>query len=63
MKLYDRRDYLNFLIVNFPFICSNIPAVFISQLIGHYKFCVSYQDFIYGGLLLSIKTQNQGFMW
>ena len=26
MKLYDKRDDLNFPIVNFPFICSNIPA-------------------------------------
>jgi hypothetical protein len=25
-KLYDKRDYFNFPIVNFPFICSNIPA-------------------------------------
>jgi len=25
-KLYDRRDYFNFLIANFPFICSIIPA-------------------------------------
>jgi hypothetical protein len=25
-KLYDKRDYLNFPIVNFLFICSNIPA-------------------------------------
>ena len=25
-KLYDIRDDVNFLIVNFPFICSNIPA-------------------------------------
>jgi hypothetical protein len=25
-KLYDKRDDLNFPIVNFPFICSNIPA-------------------------------------
>jgi len=38
MKLYDKRDYFNFPIVNFPFICSNIPAepaygVYISQLI------------------------------
>jgi hypothetical protein len=37
-KLYDKRDDFNFLIVNFPFICSNIPAVpaygvYISQLI------------------------------
>jgi hypothetical protein len=37
-KLYDKRDDFNFSIVNFPFICSNIPAapaygVYISQLI------------------------------
>jgi hypothetical protein len=25
-RLYDKRDDLNFLIVKFPFICSNIPA-------------------------------------
>jgi hypothetical protein len=37
-KLYDKRDDFNFPIVNFPFICSNIPTVpaygaYISQLI------------------------------
>jgi hypothetical protein len=26
MKLYDKRDDFNIPIVNFPFICSNIPA-------------------------------------
>ena len=25
-KLYDKRNYFNFPIVNFPFICSNISA-------------------------------------
>jgi len=25
-KLYDKRDHFNFPIVDFPFICSNIPA-------------------------------------
>jgi hypothetical protein len=25
-KLYDKRDYFNFPIVNFPFICSNVPT-------------------------------------
>jgi hypothetical protein len=29
-KLYDKRDDFNFPIVNFPFICSNIPAEYIS---------------------------------
>jgi hypothetical protein len=37
-KQYDKRDDLNLTVVNFPFICSNIPAatsyeVHISQLI------------------------------
>jgi len=36
-KHYDKRDYFNFSIVNFPFLCSNIPTssaygVYISQL-------------------------------
>ena len=40
-KHYDERDDFNFTIVNFPFICSNIPAapaygVYISQLIRYY---------------------------
>ena len=28
-KLYDKRDDFKFPIVNFPFICSNIPAAYI----------------------------------
>ena len=43
-KLYDKKDYLNFPIVNFLFICSNIPAasvygVYISQLIQYSRSC------------------------
>jgi hypothetical protein len=39
-KLYDKRDDFNFPIVNFPFICSNIPAApaygaYISQLVRY----------------------------
>jgi hypothetical protein len=37
--------------VNFPFICSNIPAVpaywvYLSQLIRYSRACGSYQDFL-----------------
>ena len=47
-KLYDKRD---FHIVNFPFICSNIPAaptygVSVSQLIRYSRTCGSYQDYL-----------------
>jgi hypothetical protein len=50
-KLYDKRDDFNFPIVNFPFICSNLPAapayeVYISQLIRYSRACGSYQDFL-----------------
>jgi hypothetical protein len=44
---YDKRDDFNVPIVNFPFICSNIPAapaygVYISQLIRYSRACGSY---------------------
>jgi hypothetical protein len=66
-KLYDKRDDFNFVIVNFPFICSNIPAapaygVYISQLIWYSRACGSYQDFLDRGLLLTRKLLNQGFL-
>ena len=50
-KLCHNRGGFNFPIVNFPFICSNIPAapaygVYISQLIRYSRACGSYQDFL-----------------
>ena len=64
--LYDKRDDFNFPIVNFPFICSNIPAtpaygVYISQMIRYSRACGSYQDFLDRGLLLTRKLLNQGY--
>ena len=66
-KFYDKRDDFNFLIVNFPFICSNIPAspaygVYISQLIRYSRACGSYQDFLDRGLLLTRKLLRQWFL-
>jgi hypothetical protein len=66
-KLYDKRDDFNFPIVNFTFICSNIPAtpahgVYISQLIRYSRACGSYQDFLDRGLLQTRKLLNQGFL-
>jgi len=66
MKLYYRRDDINFLIVNFPFICSNIPVapeygVYISQLIRHPPACGSYNAFLDRGLLLIRKLPNPWF--
>jgi hypothetical protein len=46
-QLYDKRDDFNFSIVNFPYLCSNIPAssaygVYISQLIRYARACSAY---------------------
>jgi hypothetical protein len=66
-KHYDKRDDFNFPIVNFPFICSNIPAApayggHISQMVRYSRACGSYQDFLDRGLLLTRKLLNQGFL-
>ena len=49
-SIYDKRDYFNFHIINFPFLSSNIPTspaygVFISQLIRYVRACSSYGCF------------------
>ena len=64
--IYDKRD-LNFPIVNFLFMDSNIPAapaykVYISQLIRHFRVCGSYQDFLDRVLLLTSKLLFKGFL-
>ncbi len=66
-KLYDKRDDFNFPILNFPFICSNIPTgpaywVYISQLIRYSRACGSYQDFLDRELLLTRNLLNQRFL-
>jgi hypothetical protein len=66
-KLYDKNNDFNFPIMNFPFICSMIPAapaygVYISQLIRYSRACISFQDFLDRGLLLTRKLLNQGFL-
>ena len=66
VKLYDKRDDFNFDIVNFPFLCSNIPQspayrVFVSQLIRYARDSSMYEDFIMRSQLLSSKLLKQGF--
>jgi hypothetical protein len=46
-SLYDKRDYFDFAIVNFPSLCSNIPlspayGVYVSQLIRYARACFAY---------------------
>ena len=61
------KDDFNFTFVNFPFICSNIPAVpaygvYISQLIRYSRSCGSYQDFLEREFLLTRKLPNKRFI-
>ena len=58
------RTKFQFSIVNFPFICSKIPAepvyeVYTSQLILYSRAWISYQDFLDGMLLISRQLRNQ----
>ena len=51
-------------LVNFPFICSNIPVaaayrLYISQLISYFRACCFYHDFLDRGLLLTRKLLDQ----
>ena len=66
-KLYDKRDDLDFPIVNFPFLSGNIPealayGVYISQLIRYSRACDINLDFIDRARLLTQKLLNQGYV-
>jgi hypothetical protein len=60
ITLYDKGDSFHFAIVNFPFLCSNIPLspaydVCISQLIRYARACFAYKTFSKRGQL---QTKN-----
>ena len=66
-KLYDKRDDFNFPIVNFPFLCSNIPSapaygVYVSQLIRYSRACGEYNDFLDRATRLTSKLLTQGYV-
>ena len=65
-SIYDKRDYFNFHITNFPFL-SNIPAlsaygVFTSQLIRYGRACSSCGCFILRATRLSNKLLEQEYV-
>ena len=65
-KIYDKRDDFNFPIVNFPFLCSNIPVetaygVYVSQLIRYSRASSKYVEFVERGIMLSQKLLRQGY--
>jgi hypothetical protein len=65
-KIYDKRDDFNFKIINFPNMCSNIPAspaygVYISQLIRYARANSNYSDFLKRHLHLRNRLLDQGY--
>jgi hypothetical protein len=63
-SLYDKRDDFDFAVVNFPFLCSNIPlspayGVYISQLIRYARACFAYEDFSNRGKQLMLQGYNE----
>ena len=65
-KIYDKRDDFNFKIINFPNMCSNIPAcpaygVYISQLIRYASTSSNYSDFLKRHLHLKNRLLDQGY--
>ena len=65
-KMYDKRDNFNFKIINFPNMCSNIPAspaygVYISQLIRYARVSSNYSDFLKRHLHLRNRLLDQGY--
>jgi len=64
--IYDKRDDFNFKIINFPNMCSNIPAspaygIYISQLIRYARASSNYSDFLKRHLCLKNRLLDQGY--
>ena len=65
-KIYDKRDDINFNIINSPYLCSNIPpspayGVYISQLIRSPGASTNYTDFFERQQYLRDRLLNQGY--
>jgi hypothetical protein len=65
-QLYDKPDDFDFSIVNFLYLCCNIPVspgygVYISQLIRYARACSAYDQFVNRGRLFTNKSMLQGF--
>ena len=67
-KIYDKRDYFNFEIVNFPFLDGDVPrspsyGVYISQLIRFARVCSNVDDLKDRNLFLTAKLLKQGYRY
>jgi hypothetical protein len=67
IQLYDKQGDFEFVIVIFPYTCSNIPlspvyGVYISQLIRFARVCSTYDQFLSRGRQLKDTLMLQGFL-
>ena len=67
-KIYDKRDDINFEIVNFPILDVDVPhfssyGVYISQLIRFARVCTDVDDFNNRHLFLTTKLLKQGYRY
>ena len=67
-KIYDKRDYFDFDIVNFPFRDGDIPrrtsyGAYISQLIRFARASSNLSDFNYHNKALTAKLLRQGYRY
>ena len=67
-KIYDKRDDVNFDIVNFPYLDGDVPrstsyGVYISQLIRFARACSSVEDFNKRNRIFTEKLLKQGYRY
>ena len=67
-KIYDKRDYFDFDIFNFPFLDSDVPrrtsyGVYISVLIRFARVCSHVDDFKTRNKCLTTKLLKQGYRY
>ncbi len=64
-KLFDKRDYFNFPIVNFPHLDTITvkPAygIYVSQFIQYFRACTYYNNFLYRHQILVQKLASQRY--
>ena len=67
-KSYDKRDYFNFEIVNFPFLDGDVPrslsyGVYISHFIRFARVCSNVEYFNNSNKFLTSKLLKQGYRY
>ena len=67
-KIYDKRDYFDFDIVNFPFLDGDVPrsasyGVYISQFIRFARVSSHVDDFNTRNMVLTAKLLRQGYRY